>query len=226
MGAKNAASRRIGEDNSLFRQASFRERNARYGFEPSSLEYVPMSTNGSGVPSAPRPPREPAKPREPPSEPVATAPTPLPRTKRFWNWKLISLELLVTAMAGYAFLTRAPKFPGMAGFVVGLLGLWLLSREYRGIAVNAKMISLPTGRLRALPIVYSGRRKVHPDSVRELTVTAPWYSFQIVHIQGDFGSEVLIFQSRGQRRRFMNIIEKICPNVQMYRKIPPPPAPL
>lgn len=180
-----------------------------------------MSINGSDVPSAANPPREPPKPLEAPTQPATPTPTSSPRTKRFWNWKLISVEIIVTALGAIAFLTRAPRLPGMAGLVIGLLGLWLLSREYRGIAVNAKMISLPTGGLRALPILHLGRRKVHPDSVRELTVTHPWYSFQIVQIQGDFGSEVLVFQSRGQRLRFMKALENINPGVQMYRQKPP-----
>jgi hypothetical protein len=145
-------------------------------------------------------------------------PSTFPRTKRFWNWKLIGVKFIVTVLGGVAFLTRAPTLPGMAGLVVGVLGLGLLGREYRGIAVNAQMISLPTGWLRALPIIHLGRRKIHPGSVRELTVTRPWYSFQIVQIKGDFGSEVLKFQSRRQRLRFMKALEKINPNVQMYRK--------
>jgi hypothetical protein len=180
-----------------------------------------MSLSGSDVPSAPSAPREPPKPLEPPapsSEPTTSA---LPRTKRFWNWKLIVVEIIVTVLGGIAFLTQAQGVPGIVGLLVGLLGLGLLSREYRGIAVNAQKISMPTGWLRALPIIHLGRRKVHPGSVRELTVRRLWYSFQIVQIKGDFGSEVLVFQSRGQRLRFMKTLEKINPNVQMYRKMPP-----
>jgi hypothetical protein len=184
-----------------------------------------MSLNGSDVPSAPNRPREPPKPLEPPAEPGVATPNAFQRTKRFWNWKLIGVEIIVTALGGIAFLSLAPRLPGMLGLVAGMLGLGLLSREYRGIAVNAQMISLPTGRLRMLPFIYRERRKIYPGSVRELTVTPPWYTFQIVHIQGDFGLEVLMFQSRGQRLRFMNVIEKICPDVQMYRKMTPP-APL
>src|SRR5271154_4760221 len=152
------------------------------------------------------------------SEPAPSART---KTKRFWNWKLIGIEIIVIALAIYAFLRWAPRLPGMAGFAMALLGVWLLSREFRGLSINSKVISLPSGRLGALPILSLKRRKVHPDALRELTVTPPWYSFQIVHIQGEFGSELLVFQSRGQRLRFMNAVEKICPSVQMYRRIPP-----
>jgi hypothetical protein len=177
-----------------------------------------MSLSGSDVPSAPSPPREPLEPPARPGEPMPSA---LPRTKRFWNWKLIGVETIVTAFGGIAFLSLDPTLPRLGGLAVGLLGLWLLSREYGGIAVNAQMISLPTGRLRKIPVVYLGRRNVHPGSVRELTVTRPWYSFQIVQIKGVFGLEVLVFQSRRQRLRFMKAIEKINPDVQMYRKMPP-----
>jgi hypothetical protein len=137
-----------------------------------------MSTNGE-FPSSTNPPREPAKPLEPPPQAATPTPTASPRTKRFLNWKLIGVEFIVTALGGFAFLTRAPRLPGM---VVGLLGLSLLSREHRGIAVNSQVISLPTGRLRALPIIHLGRRKVHPGVVRELMVTHTWGSFQIVQI--------------------------------------------
>jgi len=156
-----------------------------------------------------------------PETSTASGPIARVKTKRFWNWKLIALEIVITAGGVYGFLTRAPRFPGMVGFLIGLLGLWLLSREARGLAINAGMISLPSGRFLQLPILARGRRKISTDSVRELTVTQSWYTFQLVQIQGVFGSEVLIFQSRGQRLRFMNVMEKIRPDVQMYRRMPP-----
>ena len=154
----------------------------------------------------------------PSSDPAPSART---KTKRFWNWKLIGIEIMATALAIYAFLRWAPRLSGMVGFAMALLGVWLLSREFRGLSINSKAIYLPSGRLGALPILSLRRRKVHPDALRELTVARPWYSFQMVHIQGEFGSELLVFQSRGQRLRFMNAVEKICPNVQMYRRITP-----
>src|SRR5271163_4007904 len=148
------------------------------------------------------------------SDPAPPAPT---KTKRFWNWKLIGIEIIVIALAIYAFLRWAPRLSGMVGLAVALLGVWLLTREFRGLSINSKVISLPSGRLGALPILSLGRRKVHPDGLRELTVTPPWYSFQIVHIQGDFGSELLVFQSRSQRVRFMSAVLEFRPEVQMFR---------
>jgi hypothetical protein len=154
----------------------------------------------------------------PSSDPAPSAPT---KTKRFWNWKLIGIEIMATAFAIYAFLRWAPRLSGMLGFAMALVGVWLLTREFRGLSINSKAIYLPSGRLRALPILSRRRRKIHPDALRELTVAPPWYSFQMVHIKGEFGSELLVFQSRGQRLRFMNAVEKICPNVTMYRRIQP-----
>ena len=51
-------------------------------------------------------------------------------------------------------------------------------------------------------------------------MTNRWHSFEIVSIEGGFGTELLMFQSRGQRLRFMSAIEKMCPNVKMFRKMP------
>jgi hypothetical protein len=48
-------------------------------------------------------------------------------------------------------------------------------------------------------------------------VTQPWYSFQIVEIQGEFASELLVFESRNQRLRFMSAVQEICPKVRMFR---------
>ena len=49
-----------------------------------------------------------------------------------------------------------------------------------------------------------------------------WFSFQVVEIYGGFGTELLLFQSRGQRLRFTSALEAICPNAHVYRKKPPP----
>jgi hypothetical protein len=140
------------------------------------------------------------------------------KTKRFRNWKLICIEVVVTSLGGVAFSEWAPALPGMAGVAIAILGLWLLSREVRGVAINSQIISLPSNRWRRFPILYSGRRRVHPGSLRELTVTRPWYSFQIVRAQGDFWAETLVFQTRRQRQRFMSVVEAICPNAGIFRE--------
>ena len=37
----------------------------------------------------------------------------------------------------------------------------------------------------------------------------PWYGFQVVEIRGGFRTELLLFQTRGQRLRFMSVVEEI-----------------
>ena len=49
-----------------------------------------------------------------------------------------------------------------------------------------------------------------------------WFSFQLVEISGGFETELLLFQSRGQRLRFTSAVEAICPNANVYRKKPLP----
>ena len=144
------------------------------------------------------------------------------KTKRFWNWKLIGLEFIVIAAGIYGFddffhnlLLR------VVALLVALFGLWLLIQEFRGLSIGAQIISLPSGRSAAFPVLFRGRRKIAIETLRELTVSDRWYGFEIVTIQGGFGSEVLVFQSRGQRLRFMGAVEKIRPDVQMFRKKPP-----
>ena len=152
--------------------------------------------------------------------PSAPAPRP-PKSRRFWNWKLIGGEIILTALGVYLFLGQAPRLPGMAGLLVGVLGVWLLLSEFRGFAVAPKAISFPS-RFEKLPILSFRRISVTPASVRELTVMQTWFSFQLVEIYGAFGSELLLFQSRGQRLRFTSAVEAICPNAHVYRKKPPP----
>ena len=49
-----------------------------------------------------------------------------------------------------------------------------------------------------------------------------WFSFQVVEIYGGFGTELLLFQSRGQRLRFTSALEAICPNAN---DVPAKPLP-
>jgi hypothetical protein len=151
---------------------------------------------------------------------VSSAALARPKTKRFWNWKLISLELIVVALGIYGFDGLHNRLLRVVALVVALFGLWLLVREFRALSIGAEMISLPSGRSAAFPLLSRGRRKVAIDALRELTVTDPWYTFEIVTIQGAFGSEVLVFQSRGQRLRFMSAVERIRPDVPMFRQKP------
>jgi hypothetical protein len=153
------------------------------------------------------------------SAPAAAA---RPKTKRFWNWKLMGLEFIVVAAGIYGFdVGLHNRLMKVVVLIVALFGLWLLIREFRGLSIGAEMISLPSGRSAAFPLLSRGRRKIAIGTLRELTVSDPWYTFQIVNIEGGFGSEVLVFQSRGQRLRFMSAVEKIRPDVPMFRQKTP-----
>jgi hypothetical protein len=144
------------------------------------------------------------------------------KTERFRNWTLIGLEIIVTALAALAFLAWEPGLPGWVGLAAGLLIVWPLSREFLGVAIGSRGISLPRGRLTKFPIVSLGRRlETGATPLRELMVMEPWYGFQVVEIEGWFGSEVLVFQSRAQRLRFMSAFEKTYPTVPIYRKSRP-----
>ena len=123
-----------------------------------------------------------------------SAPTRRSKTRRFWNWKLIGLEFFMAAAGIYGFLTFGARSPRIAWLGIGVLGVWLLSREFRGVAINSERISLPTGRPRQFPILSLGPRQwLKPASLRELTVMRAWYGFEVVEIQGGFGSELLVF---------------------------------
>ena len=128
----------------------------------------------------------------PSSDPAPSART---KAKRFWNWKLIGIEIMATALAIYAFLRWAPRLSGMVGFAMALLGVWLLTREFRGLSINSKAIYLPSGRLGALPILSLRRRKVHPDALRELTVAPPGIAFRWFTSRENLGRSCWFFKA-------------------------------
>ena len=144
------------------------------------------------------------------------------RAKRFWNWKTIVLEAGLCAIGFELFNKRAPSLIGLGGFFIGIFTLWLLVRELYGVAVDPHHISMPTVRISWLPIIAWGRRSVSVEGVRECTVAPRWLGFEVLQIKGAFGGDVLVFPTRGQRRRFTNLIEKLNPNVVIYRQMPPP----
>ena len=144
----------------------------------------------------------------------------LERTKRFVNWKMIAIELAIALSGFYIFnetTARKPTLPGILGVLFGVIALWLLWRELAGISIHSDSISMPTNRIRVLPVLSFFRRTVSLSSVRRMTVSLPWCGFEVVRISGDFGSDVLVFSSKGQRRRFIAIVESLCPGVGVYR---------
>jgi hypothetical protein len=141
------------------------------------------------------------------------------KTERFRNWKLIGLEIIAAALASYLFVAWQSEWLGWIGLVVGILIVLPLSREFRGVAISRRVISLPRGRIARFPILPLRRRlETGTADLRELMVMESWHGFQVVKIEGPFGSELLLFQSRGQRRRFMSAFAGICPNVSITRK--------
>jgi hypothetical protein len=142
------------------------------------------------------------------------------RPSRFWNWKLLAAEATV-AICGFAMLNattaRGPKFAGALGALIGTVCLVLLIREMRGLVVSAELICLPTNHLTPIPILSFGRRKIRLAELRRMTVAPSWCGFQLIRISGDFGSDVLVFQSSGQRRRFTSVIQRMRPDVELFR---------
>jgi hypothetical protein len=148
----------------------------------------------------------------------ATAPAPV-RTERFWNWKLIVVEIIATVLAIYLFMAWAPELLGWVGLIAGILVVFLLFREFPGLSINDRGISFPRGRLARFPILPLGRKlEVGEGGIRELMVMQPWHGFEVVKMEGWFGAELLVFQSRNQRLRFMRAFEKICPSVPICRQ--------
>ena len=142
------------------------------------------------------------------------------KMKRFHNWKLIVAEATVAFLGFYvlnATTTRTPKFTGVLGALIGAVFLWLLIRELYGFAIDRQVISIPANRLVWFPVLSLGRRKICLADVRSITVGQPWYGFQVAKIAGDFGSDLLVFPTRAQRRRFTAIVEELAPHVAIYR---------
>ena len=181
-----------------------------------------MAVNDSQVSSSdPAPLAQPAPPEQPQpaarSMPAARAGR--RKTKRFWNWKLIFIAFIAAAAGFGGFVFLGARMEQFGGLGIGIVGLWILSREIWGIAINDQVLAFPSGRRGQFPILSLGRRvRIKPGNLRELTVVSGWYSFQVVEIQGGFGSELLVFQTRGQRLRFMKVVEDIRPDIKMFRR--------
>jgi hypothetical protein len=153
----------------------------------------------------------------------SSAPSPFTslKTKRFRNWRLIGVEVIVVVFGFYASLNLTGLL-GMVGLGLAVVSFWIPIREIRGITINAQVVSFPRGRLASFPIFsLGGRLTSSPASLRELSVGPTWYGFQVVELQGDFGTQCLVFESRAQRLRFMSAVAEIRPNVPMFRRKSP-----
>ena len=137
----------------------------------------------------------------------------------FRNWKLIAIELAIALFGFYAFAVTRISSPGVgiAAGIGGISALWLFRRELSGISIDQKTLTMPTRRIRLMPVLSVRQRTVLLSEVRRLTMSARWLGFDVVKITGDFGWNLLIFASRAQRRRFAALMQSICPEVAVYR---------
>jgi hypothetical protein len=75
---------------------------------------------------------------------------------------------------------------------------------------------MPVKQIRWMPAM-SRRRTVLLSEVRRLTLSPGWAGFEVAKISGDFGWGWLVFASTDQRRRFLAVIQGVCPHVAIYR---------
>jgi hypothetical protein len=142
------------------------------------------------------------------------------KKSRFRNWKMMAIELAIAVLGFYVFAVTTigqPKIPGMAGVFAGIAGLWLLQIELLGISIDQETLTLPMRRIPSMPALSFRRRTVFLSEVRRLTILPRWLGFEAVKIYGDFGSDMLIFNSRDQRRRFTLVMHSLCPSILIFR---------
>jgi hypothetical protein len=129
----------------------------------------------------------------------------------------MAIELAVALLGFYVFTFASAgnlASPGFVGVIAGMGGLWLFQCELRGISIDSQTLTMPTRRISALSY---RRRTVLLSEVHRLTISARWLGFEVVSISGDFGRDLLVFASTDQRRRFVEVIQSICPGVAIYR---------
>ena len=142
------------------------------------------------------------------------------RAHRFWNWKLMAIEAVVAGV-GFSVLNattvKSPALQGVLGALVCVVALYLLLREFGGTRVDAKSISMPAQRVPWFPVIAFGRRTIALEEVQRISVGMGWGGFQVVRITGAFGVDILVFQSRSQRRRFVKFLVLMRPALPVYR---------
>jgi hypothetical protein len=155
----------------------------------------------------------------PTNEPSAFTATGNLKKQRFRNWKMMAIELAIAVFGFYVFAVTtvgSPTTPGIVCIISGIGALWLFRRELSGISIDSKTLSMPNRRIRGMPFLSFRQRTVRLSEVRRLT-RLRWFGFDVVKISGDFGWDLLIFASCGQRRRFIALIQSIFPEVATYR---------
>jgi hypothetical protein len=132
----------------------------------------------------------------------------------------MGIELSIALLGFYAFIlttTAASGTPGIIAVLAGIGSLWLFQCELLGISIESQTLTMPTRQIPWMPALSFRRRTVLLSEVHRLTLSARWFGFEVVRISGDFGWDLLIFASTDQRRRFIALIQSICPGVAVYR---------
>jgi hypothetical protein len=124
---------------------------------------------------------------------------------------LLSFYLFIVTTAGNL------ASPGIVGVIAGIGALWLFQCELLGISIDSQTLTMPTRQNPWMLALSYRRRTVLLSEVHRLTISARWFGFEEVRISGDFGWDLLFFASTDQRRRFIALIQSICPGVAVYR---------
>ena len=156
----------------------------------------------------------------PTPEPSGSAATGSLTMGRFRNWKIMAIELVVALLSFGAFIVTTidnPSILGIVCLIAGIGALWSFQCELLGISINSQTLTMPTRQIPWMPALSFRRRTILLSEVHRLTMSARWFGFEVVRISGDFGSELLVFASRDQRRRFIALIQSVCSGLAIYR---------
>jgi len=95
--------------------------------------------------------------------------------------------------------------------------VWIFVLELPGVAVAPTSLSFPR-RHSWFPIFPIWRRRLLLSQVDGMTLLPPWYGFQVVRLDGQFGSERLLFDTRKARLRWFDAVRGQRPHIAIYRE--------
>ena len=143
--------------------------------------------------------------------------TPTRRRVGIRNSYLSIGSLFLGAVGLGNFVTRWNSPSGWLGLALGAFCVWLFIIELRGVTVDRGMLSFPRRPLRWLPIFSIWRQQIATIELHEMTVLPRWYGLQVVLVEGAFGAERLLFQSRSVRMKFFEAVKAQAPGIRIYR---------
>jgi hypothetical protein len=128
-------------------------------------------------------------------------------------------SILAACLGLGCFVLRSNAPPGWYGLALAfsVISMWVFFIELRGVAAVSGTLSFPRRPLRWFPIVPIWRSRVLLTELDEMTLLRPWLAFQVVRLDGQFGSERLLFDSRKARLRFFDAVMEQRPHVPIYR---------